>query len=69
MSRSLKDDGVVNVQELGRKNPNVDTEKVMKARELLQRLRDQGVSKQGYKLAPPFRRQVHAESKHKKVGS
>ena len=69
MSRSLKDDGVVDVQELGRKNPNVDTEKVLKVKELLQRLRDQGVSRQGYKLAPPFRRQMYVESKHKKVGS
>ena len=69
MSRSLKDDGVIDVQELGRKNPNVDTEKVLKTRKLLQRLRKQGVSKQGYKLAPPFRRQMYVESKHWKVAS
>lgn len=69
MSRSLKNDSVVDVQELGRKNPNVDIEKVLKVRELIQCLRAQGVSKQGYNLAPPFRRQLHAESKHKKAGS
>ena len=68
MSRLLQDDSVVDIQELGRRNPNVDTEKVLKVKELLQHLRDQGVSKQGYKLAPPFRRQMYVESKHKKVG-
>lgn len=69
MSRSFKNDSVADVQELGRKNPNVDIEKVLKARELLQCLRAQGVSKQGYNLAPPFRRQMYAASKHKKAGS
>ena len=69
MSFSLKNDSVGDVQELGRKNPNVDIEKVLKVRELIQCLRAQGVSKQGYNLAPPFRRQMHAESKHKKAGS
>ena len=67
MSRSSKGDDVDGILKIARKNPNVDTEKVLKTRELLRKLRAQGVSPSGYNLIPPFRRQVHVESKYRKT--
>lgn len=66
MSRSLEDDEMIDVAKIIAKNPNVDAEKVSEARKLAQILREHGVSPRGYNLLPPFRRQMHAESKYGK---
>ena len=65
MSRSPQADSGVDVRDLARRNPNVDLKKVLEAEEMLRRLSDEGVSEQGYNLAPPFRRQMYVESKHR----
>ena len=65
MSRSHQADSGPDVRDLARKNPNVDLKKVLEAEEMLRRLCDEGVSEQGYDLAPPFRRQMYVESKHR----
>lgn len=67
MSRSSKGSDVNDILKSARKSPKVDAEKVLKTRELLRILRAQGLSRPGYNLAPPFRRQMHVESKHGKT--
>lgn len=67
MSRSFKSDDVNDVLKMARKNPNVDIEKVLETRELLRKLRARGVSRPGYNLIPPFRRQMHVKSRHGKA--
>ena len=62
MSRSLEDDDMIDVAKIVVKNPKVDAEKVSEARKLVQILRAHGVSRRGYNLLPPFRRQMHPES-------
>jgi hypothetical protein len=64
MSRSRLDDDVVDVEKIMRNNPKVNLEQVREARELVRALRKQGLSPQGYTLAPPYRRQMHVTSKH-----
>ena len=64
MSHSPTDDGGVDIDKVMRNNPQVDLDKVRKARDLLQALRKQGLSPRGYTLAPPYRRQMHVTSKH-----
>ena len=69
MSHSLEDDGMNDVLKIAVKNPKVDAEKVSEARKLLQILRTQGISRPGYNLIPPFRRQMHVESRYGKAKS
>ena len=67
MSRSFKGDDVNDVLKMAGENPNVDAGKVSEARELLRLLRARGVSRPGYNLIPPFRRQMHVKSGHGKA--
>ena len=67
MSHSFEGDDVNDTVNIAMKNPNVDTEKVSKARELVRILRAQGRSRPGYSLIPPFRRQMHVESRDGKA--
>ena len=57
------------ILKIAAKNPKVDAEKVSEARKLLQILREQGISRLGYNLIPPFRRQMYVESKYGKPKS
>ena len=67
MHRSLARDKALDMQRLAQTNRNVDMEKVVEARKLIQVLRRNGISDKGYELTPPFRRQVYIRSKHAKA--
>lgn len=67
MSHLLEGDEANDPVNIAVKNPNVDIEKMSKARKLVRILRTQGVSRPGYNLIPPFRRQMHVESRRGKV--
>jgi len=45
----------LNVDEIIDHNPQVDPEQFAEARELLRKLRERGVRRKGYELAPPYR--------------
>ena len=64
MSHSLQGDDMNDVLNIAKKNPKVDAEKVIEARKLIQVLRKQGISRSGYTLIPPFRRQMEVESRY-----
>ena len=67
MHRSLSRDKALDFEKLAQRNRNVDTEKIVEARKLIQVLRRNGISDKGYELTPPFRRQVYIRSKHAKA--
>lgn len=69
MSRSPVDETRrdLDIEKLARTNQQVDMEKVEKAREYVRMLRNCGVPDRGHTLAPPFRREVHVQSKHSKL--
>lgn len=69
MSHSIGDNEMHEISKIAAKNSKVDAEKVSEARKLLQILRTQGISRPGYNLIPPFRRQMHVESKYGKMES
>lgn len=42
------------LEDVLRRNPHIDRERVKEAQELIRRLREKGVQRKGYDLAPPF---------------
>ncbi len=46
--------GQVTLDEILSRNPRIDEEELEEARELLRQLRERGVRRKGYDLAPPF---------------
>lgn len=67
MSRSQFGNKPLDLEKLAEENKKADARTVQGAREQIQILRNHGVSNRGYKLAPPFRRQVYIQSKHTNV--
>lgn len=66
MSRLVGDDGIVDLQKVVQTNPNIELNKVVEAREMIRTLRGYGIADRDYTLAPPFRRQVYVDIKHRK---
>lgn len=69
MSHLLQGDDMNDVLDIAMKNPKVDAELVTEARKLIQVLRNQGISRSGYSLIPPFRRQIEVASRYGKAES
>lgn len=64
MSHSSEGEDMDDVLNIAMKNPKVDAEKVSEARKLIQLLRAQGISRKGYNLISPFRRQMYVDSSY-----
>ena len=69
MSHSIEGDDMNEILKIAAKNPKVNAEEMSEARSLLQIPREQGISRPGYNLISPFRRQMYVESKYGKPES